>query len=128
MPMQSASDAGFFSLVHDVLEAEKTRTPEDRRQGNRQAFHCVQLIAPYQPGHLPTATEFRHVQCQDISPGGMAYYDDEAPQPKQQLLVMLGVPPFTIVTAEVAHFKQVFLDNRPEYLIGCRFTGRLSHK
>lgn len=125
--MQSASDAGFFSLVHDVLESEKTRTKTDRRDGGRQSFHCVQLIAPYQNGKLPAASEFRHVRCQDLSAGGMSYYDDRAPE-HTQLLVLLGTPPFTILKAEVAHHKQVFVDDQVEYFIGCRFTGRFEQK
>jgi hypothetical protein len=127
MPMQSASDAGFFSLVHEVLEAEKNRSVADRRDGDRQAYHCVQLIAPYHAGRLPAAAEFRHVQCQDLSPGGMSYFDHQPPE-HSQLLVLLGTPPFTILTAEVAHQQPVTVDGRTECLIGCRFIGRLNQK
>jgi hypothetical protein len=123
MAMQSASDAGFFSLVHDVLAAE-TQQQCDRRDELRQNYDCVQLIAPYEAGHLPAASEFRRVHCQDLSPGGLSYVDNQLPNTKS-VLVLLGPAPFIFLTAEVAHHTVAQTDNGKEYLIGCRFTGRI---
>ena len=125
MAMQSMSDAGFFSLVHEVLEAEQ-RHQSDRRDDRRQNYDCMQLIAPYEPGRLPGASEFRRVRCQDLSPGGMSYIDDRLPD-RQSLLVLLGPAPFIFLTAEIAHHTVSQTDNVREYLIGCRFTGRIQH-
>ncbi len=118
---QSVADAGFFSLVHEVLQADPSAA-SDRRGEDRKAFDCVQLIAPYEPGRLPSAGEFRHVLCQDLSPGGMSYIDDNPPA-YTQLLVLLGPAPFIIVTAEVAHQVPILEGDRTRHLIGCRFTG-----
>jgi hypothetical protein len=123
MAMQSASDAGFFSLVHEVLEAE-LQHQSDRRNEDRKDYDCVQLIAPYEPGHLPAASEFRRVRCQDLSPGGLSYVDNQLPNTKS-LVVLLGPAPFIFLTAEVAHHTVTQTDNGKEYLIGCRFTGRI---
>jgi hypothetical protein len=125
MAMQSATDAGFFSLVHEVLAAEKQRSSDDRRNEQRHWYDCVQLIAPYTPGRLPAAAEFRHVRCQDLSPGGMSYYDVQLPE-NPGLLVLLGPSPFIFLTAEVTHHENVQDGDRKEYLIGCRFTGRIN--
>jgi hypothetical protein len=125
MEMQSASDAGFFSLVHDVLEAE-LHHQSDRRDDNRKDYDCVQLIAPYEAGHLPAASEFRRVRCQDLSPGGMSYVDNQLPN-THSLVVLLGPAPFIFLTAEVAHHTVTQTDSGKEYLIGCRFTGRIKH-
>jgi hypothetical protein len=124
MPIQSDVDAGFYSLVHDVLEAERNRNAKERRGEDRRSFDCIQLIAPYRKGRLPSAAEFRHVRCQDLSPGGMAYYDAQPPK-FQELLVLLGPAPFIYLTAAVAHHSPVLNGDHAEYLIGCRFTGRL---
>jgi hypothetical protein len=125
MAMQSSADAGFFSLVHEVLEAEKLRT-DDRRYEQRQWYDCVQLIAPYTPEHLPAAADFRRVRCQDLSPGGISYIDAALPE-NPKLLVLLGPAPFIFLTAEVAHHTELQNGNAKEYLIGCRFTGRIKH-
>jgi hypothetical protein len=124
MPIQSDVDAGFYSLVHEVLEAERSRSAKERRGDNRRSYDCIQLIAPYRKARLPSAAEFRHVRCQDLSPGGMAYYDAQPPQHKE-LLVLLGPAPFIYLTAVIAHHAPVLNGDRAEYLIGCRFTGRL---
>src|SRR5215475_11941815 len=102
MSTQAVADAGFFSLVHEVLEAERQRADSDRRDGARQPFTCIQLIASYPEGRLPSAAEFRHVRCQDLSGGGLSYFDHHPPE-HARLLVLLGTPPFTVLVAEVAH-------------------------
>ncbi len=124
MAIQSVADAGFFSLVHEVLEAEKQPATDDRRGGHRESFDCIQLIAPYHAGRLPSAAEFHHVRCQDLSPSGMSYVDNQPPS-HNQLLILLGPAPFIFLTAEVAHQVPVVNGDRTEHLIGCRFTGRL---
>jgi hypothetical protein len=124
MPIQSDLDAGFYSLVHEVLEAERQRDARERRGDNRRTYDCVQLIAPYRKGRLPSAAEFRHVRCQDLSLGGMSYFDAQPPQ-YAELMVLLGPAPFTYLTAVVAHHSPVLNGDHAEYLIGCRFTGRL---
>ena len=126
MTMQSAADAGFFSLVHEVLEAEQTRAIESRRAGDRHNFDCMQLIATFTPGKLPQAADFRAVHCQDLSPGGMSFIDPELPT-SQSLLVLLGPAPFIFLTADVVHHSELQIGNRKEYLVGCRFTGRIKH-
>ncbi len=124
MAVQSAADAGFYSLVHEVLQAEKDRGGENRRGEDRRTFDCVQLIAPYREGRLPDAAEFRQVRCQDLSPGGFSYLDRDPPE-HHQVIVALGRAPFIFVTAKVAHHVPVLRGERTEYLIGCRFTGKL---
>ena len=124
MAVQSVADAGFFSLVHEVLEAEKKKGPAERRDGSRSQFDCMQLIAPYTEGRMPLASEFRSVRCNDISPGGISYLTPTIPE-HRQILVLLGPAPFILLKAEVAHHKPIVSEGRTEYLIGCRFTGRL---
>jgi hypothetical protein len=97
----------------------------DRRGGDRNAYHCLQRIAPLIGEHLPLAAEFREVTCQDLSPGGFSFICD-APPDEENYAVELGRPPVLIyVTARVVHVSELRQGQHSKFLAGCRFTGRL---
>ena len=123
MAIQSAVDAGFYSLVHEVLEAEKRRTVKSRRNELRQSYECVQLIAPYRKGRLPVAAEFRHVHCQDFLLAEWPTTTTTCPRIRY-CSCCLGRR-HSCISPPRSHHTPVLSDDRAEYLIGCRFTGRL---
>ena len=125
MAAQSKTDAGFYALVQEMLDAERKAYRGDRRGQTRQPFASELLIAPYSNARMPTGPEFRKVQCQNLSASGMSFIDDEVPK-QPNLLVLLGPAPFTIVIAEVVHHTPATTPGvGSRFLIGCRFNGRL---
>ncbi len=115
MSTQSEIYAGFFGLVHDLLEADK-----------RRSRSCTnQLIAPFDDGRLPSAQEFRPVRCQSLSLEGMDYFDEQPPM-NERIILMLGANRPVFLIAAILHHTRVPSKDGTEYLMNCRFIGRLS--
>lgn len=130
MSIQKFHDASFFDLVTQLVRANQllqepgTLPPgAEKRREKRLPYPYVQLMAPYNGERLPDQQEFRHVQCNDISPSGFSFYD--TPLPTYDKVVMLFGPlPFRIFTAQVRHVQKTA---QPDiFLIGCRILKRLS--
>src|SRR5690606_21550684 len=71
---QRNRDAAFFDMVHELVRDNKLLQDKitaakacDRRREKRMPFPYVQLLAPFDGENLPLQSEFRHVQCCDIS-------------------------------------------------------------
>ncbi|MEX2139542.1 MAG: hypothetical protein WD894_09795 [Pirellulales bacterium] len=127
--VQIAADASFYSLVHELIEAEKSFareccSPADQRAADRRQFDCQQLLAPFDGVRLPSQSEFRPVACQDLSPGGFSFVQTDRVE-FEELVVALGQVPFKFFTARVQNQSRVRLRGRFAYRIGCRFTGRI---
>jgi hypothetical protein len=114
-------DANFIAMVGRLLDEDQQI--QERRGARRREFACVQLIAPIRNG-LPNQSEFRHVQCHDLSARGFSYHVPDAPD-FQRIIVALGAVPFTFLSAEVVRVTEVELDGRRQHHIGCRFDGRV---
>ena len=128
-PVQITADASFFTLVHELIEAEKSfarehSTPADQRAADRRQFDCQQLLAPFDGIRLPSQSEFRQVICQDISPGGFSFVLEDRAE-FDELVVALGQVPFKFFTARVANQTRIRHRGGFGYRIGCRFTGRI---
>ncbi len=130
--VEISADAGFYALVHELIEAEKTltrgrssalETGEERAAG-RRPFDCQQLLAPYDGDRLPSQSEFRPVACHDLTPGGFSFVSPEKVE-FDQLVVALGQVPFKFFTAQVQNQTRMRLKGRLGFRIGCRFTGRI---
>jgi hypothetical protein len=121
---EHTKDAKFYSLVHSVLEAERRRENDERRGGRRHSYRCLQLIAPFFDGRLPDKSQFRQVQCVDLSANGFSYVAAEAPS-CDRLIVMLSLDPFicllaNVVRCELRHQEQAII-----YRVACQFSGRI---
>lgn len=92
----------------------------------RQPFHEKQYIAAYNgEGPLPGASQFRAVQCHDLSAGGLSFVCDEPPD-FQKFVVRLGKAPEThYVVARVANVVEVGTAERRQYRVGCSFLERV---
>jgi hypothetical protein len=129
-PTAAGADASFYSLVHELIEAEKlfalqSRPAPEGRAVGRRTFDCQQLLAPFDGVRLPSQSEFRPVACRDLSPGGFSFV---VPQPAEFLAVVvaLGQVPFKFFTAQVQNQSRVRHKGRIAYRVGCRFTGRIA--
>lgn len=120
---RETSDADFFSLVHHVLESNRSAAG-DRRISDRRTYACQQYIAPYINGNLPKQSEFRLVRCLDLSPSGFSFLTPHVPT-SEYLVVALGSAPYIFVSACVVHCTSQQYENRRMFLVGCRFVARI---
>lgn len=94
-------------------------------KSNRCAFPYVQRIAPMRNGAAPAPAAFQAVLFRDISTGGFSFYAPQRPA-SMEIAVALGAEPNLLYfTARVAHVHDASLDDERQYLVGCRFTGRI---
>lgn len=125
MPNQTVADLSFYALVHHVLEA--SREDEDaveRRTGRRRHYSCLQWVAPYRSGRLPSAREFSCVRCIDLSSGGLSFLAEDAGD-YEFLIVALGNPPSLFVSAQVIRRSAVNFEGEDRLQLGCRFVAKL---
>jgi PAS domain S-box-containing protein len=120
--------------AHDEKEGEPHRpfqpvgkkAAPDLRRSPRRSFHYIQRIAPTSGEGLPSKNRFIEVRCEDISAGGIAFYLGRRPD-FTTLVVTLGRPPAeSHFSARVVRVVKATLEGRGVYLVGCRFTGRVS--
>jgi len=104
----------------------KTESASETRNSPRRAFNYRQLIAPVHDKAMPSRNKFFQVACEDISAGGISFLMDGKPEFKD-VVVALGRPPMlTFFTAEIVRISEKEIDGERAYLVGCRFTGRVS--
>lgn len=97
----------------------------EMRSSPRRFYQYRQLIAPLIGDRLPARNRFFEVICEDISAGGISFYLDTPPDFKR-VVVGLGQPPrLSLFTAEIVRVAQNEIDGRRQFLVGCRFTGRI---
>jgi hypothetical protein len=76
-------------------------------------------------GCIPSRKDFVPVECRDISAGGVAFYMSGRPD-FDHLVVALGRHPNqTFFTARVVRAEPTERDGQTQYLVGCRFSGRI---
>lgn len=108
------------------VHAMKTKTGPELRNSPRQVFNYRQLIAPMYNRRFPSREHFFEVECKDISAGGIAFRLSERPD-FDTLVVLLGKPPTeSHFVAKVVRVAQEEHWGRVVFLVGCRFTGRVS--
>ena len=101
--------------------------PADRRDRSRRAYPYQQRVAPVIGGELPALDLFEEVFCRDISAGGFSYLTPVKPDCKA-IVVALGVPPSTTyLAANVLHSRPTERNGQPMFVVGCRYTGRVSY-
>jgi hypothetical protein len=127
LTIEAASDARFFELVHDLIDTEKSLAREagetsEQRAAQRRRFDRIQLMAPFDGMRLPGQSEFRPIECRDLSSGGFSFVVTRRAD-FDELVVALGQVPFKFFTARVQN--QTRLRGGRGYRVGCRFTGRI---
>lgn len=98
----------------------------ERRTSPRRVYNYRQRIAPIFDGQLPTPDDFYDVACRDISAGGFAFVFDRPPE-FESLVVELGSgESASRLAAQVMRVRPLTEEGEEGYLVGCRFTGRIS--
>ena len=120
-----ASNANLFSMIHALLDEQESIGAVERRGGDRRAYACPQLLAPYDGWTLPKQSEFRLVQCQDLSPSGFSFVSKRRPE-YEYLVIALGAVPFTFFSAQVMHAQTTAAASGTSYVVGCKFLNRLT--
>ena len=123
MAIPRDDDVAFYKQVHRLLRAGQRG--ENRRNRDRKTYQCAQRLAPLVSGHTPPLSDFCEVKCQDLSPGGFSFLASQPPE-HETYVVELGKPPVLIyVTARVVHVSELRVGSQVQFLVGCRFTGRV---
>ena len=120
-----AAEANLFSMIHALLDEQAPVGVVERRAGDRRAYACPQLLAPYDGWTLPRQSEFRLVQCQDLSPSGFSFVSKRRPD-YEYLIIALGSVPFSFFSAQVMHAKTTSALPAGLYVVGCKFLNRLT--
>jgi PAS domain S-box-containing protein len=95
------------------------------RTSPRRTFQFQQSIAPMYGSTLPSRNKFFEVNCKDISAGGISFFLSQHPD-FTSLLVALGRPPgVTYFTARVVRVTEVQENGKTQFMVGCRFIGRV---
>ncbi len=115
----------FCSQIHHEIAPKvqaELDTHNNRRRDARYEYSAVQLVAPCEDGTLLGNGAFEEVQCFDISPQGFSFLFD-APFGCRTIAVLLERSGRSIrLLAQVIHCTP----QGKNFLIGCRFLGRLS--
>jgi len=125
--MTALTEADLFQTISELLAEQHAGCGDERREGARRSYDCIQLLAPYDTDRLPKQEDFRQVQCRELSPRGFSFLSDRQPT-TDHVVVALGAVPFKFFVAKIIH-------NRPSedqlsrgYLVGCRFVRRLAEQ
>jgi PAS domain S-box-containing protein len=120
-------NAGEQSLVQPEVAGRLPQGVDyDRRARPRRKYPYLQLIAPLEGTKLPPDADFQEQHCYDISSRGFAYLLP-APPPYEKVVVAFGAAPSVVyLTADIRHATLREIDGKPQYVIGCRYTGRLN--
>jgi hypothetical protein len=114
--------------VHEYLATLNRREPEQRvhrPRSQRHRYPKIQWIAPYYGTILPARDHFHEVRCQDLSASGLSFYWPCLPD-FEHLLVRLGDQQNEVCfVARVARSQPVVQGDGTEYLVGCKFLGRV---
>jgi PAS domain S-box-containing protein len=121
--------AGEQSMVQPEIAGRLPQGVDyDRRARPRRKYPYLQLIAPLRGEQLPPDTEFQEQHCYDISSRGFAFLLPQPP-PYEKVVVAFGAAPSVVyLTADVRHSTLREIDGKPQYVIGCRYTGRLNRE
>jgi len=98
----------------------------ERRTECRPDFPQKQRVAIIENGVLPKSEEYQYVEFLNISSHGCAFYLDKLPN-SPECIVELGTGSDQIyLTAMVVYAKYTPDTDRSRYLVGCRYTQRVT--
>lgn len=118
-------DAALYESISSLLNEQRRATPTDRRDSERHAYRCVQLVSPFDGESMPEQLSFHHVMCHDLSPSGFSFYSTGIPETAQLIVALGKVPCIKFFVAEVVRVYPTTNRLGNEYRIGCRFVRRL---
>ena len=126
MTQQAISDANFYSLVHYVLESQRESARSVKVRGaERHQFMCLQFVAPYCDGQMPSEHEFEQVLCLDLSLSGMSYLVSRPPA-TEYLIAGIGEKRPLFYSAQVIRIRPYSLAEQDLILVGVQFMSRVA--
>ena len=124
MAIENSQDVSLFNMIHGLLDQQAEVAGFERRQHERHAYHCTQLLAPFDGKRRLTQTDFRLVHCRDLSSTGFSFFAPRAPK-FRFVVVALGVVPFKFFKAEIVRISEDEVDGEVTWVVGCKFTERI---
>jgi len=99
----------------------------DRRARSRCDYPYYQRIAPlHDDDDVPRPSSFQERKCHDISSRGFAFLTGQKPD-YDRVVVAFGTPPTVVyLTADVRHATPKAGVSPAQFIVGCRYTGRVS--
>lgn len=97
-----------------------------RRRSPRYSFEAVEWVAPVKDGKFPGLGDFLPIRCRDISKSGFSFWLDTPPDFEELIVRIQKGTSAVFVGAEVIHVTRHAAGATQEFLVGCRFTKRLS--
>lgn len=125
--MTALTEADLFDTISELLAEQNALNGDERREGARRNYDCIQLLAPYDANSLPLQEDFRQVQCRDLSPRGFSFISYRQPT-TEHVVVALGTVPFKFFVAKIVHSGPSENELNQNYLVGCRFVRRLTEQ
>ena len=134
----SASAQQMVTELHERISAGKKELNDsqaagrlpvgvqiERRARSRRPYPYMQLVAPIYGNAPPAPEAFQEVKCHDISSRGFAFLTGSKPD-FDKVVVAFGTAPTVVhLTAEIRH-ATLKPDKHPaQYVVGCRYTGRV---
>ena len=109
--------------IGEILgSAPKAEPAIERRKSKRFAYSVVQSLATYDGANLPKKSDFRQVNCRDLSATGISFLFPSRLE-SEHVLFALGKPPqLFYVTAQV-------ISCRPAprgFIVGCSFLTKVN--
>ncbi len=94
----SEIDAGFFQMIHQIVNNREEEPDEERREDRRLSFDTTQQIAPWDGARFPAASEFFQVRCHDLTGNGLSFFLPAEPD-FRSLVVQFGTQPNSLLAA-----------------------------
>jgi hypothetical protein len=98
--------------------------PEKRRH-QRHLFDYPQWMAPVYQGMLPSPWSFQKILCQNLSAGGMSFFQDEEPRFEECVIALAEPPELFYLFSKVVNVVPEKGGAPKRYRVGCQFMKRL---
>jgi len=110
----------------DLDEAALEAFWADRRSSERHSYPIQQVIAVVLDDRgRPLPQSCLPVKCRDISRGGVSFYWPEPPNFSEIAFYLIRENECSLIATELRHCRPAMLDDRPVFLVGCKFKNKL---
>jgi hypothetical protein len=117
-----------FNEIAVFLDSGARNLRKNRRHRDRMPFPTNQRIAAWGGGAVPGPGAFEEVECHDLSCRGFSYFYPTEPLFRSLVVILSGVAGHTLyMAAEVRHCREGFWNRQRQFLVGCRFVGKINH-
>jgi hypothetical protein len=96
----------------------------ENRTSGRSHFPAIQMLGPCGDWGLPQRHMFFEVRCCDLSQGGISFFLTRAPTFEFAVIGLGKEPNISYFLIQPKHFRE-HGEDRNQYLVGCKFLGRV---